>query len=167
MALTAQLYYSITQDIQKLGQSILWLLVPDLKSTEKRNIFLIFVLYSDSISIAFELNLSNLVLGLYHLLLKLLSELQNIVAAYSQKYPFFSLFVIFYEIRILLQRLKNHCIEQISLKISDPIFVKKIMYNNSKYISYLNNRCLSLNNDYVCKKSKIFLIKILIDNAKI
>lgn len=60
------------------------------------------------------------------------------VAAYSWKHPFFSPLVVFHQSRILLQSLKDRHVEQISLKISDPIFVGKIMYDNFEYISYLS-----------------------------
>ena len=167
MALTAQPCRPTMEDIWKLGRSTLWLSVPDLKRAERRKTSLVSASCSDSIPAAFELNSSNSVSGLYHLLSRLPPELQDMVAAHSWKYPFFSPLVVFHQSRILLQRLKDRRVEQISLKISDPIFVGKIMYDNSEYISYLSNKCLSPSDDRVCRKSETFSIRISMDNAGI
>lgn len=88
------------------------------------------------------------------------------VAGYGSR-PFFSPLVVFHQSRILLQRLKDRRVEQISLKITDPIFVGKITYDNSEYISYLSNKCLSPSDDRVCRKSETFSIRISMDNAGI
>lgn len=89
------------------------------------------------------------------------------VAAYSWKHPFFSPLVVLPQSRILLQKLKDRHVEQISLKISDPIFVGKIMYDNSEYISYLSNKCLSPSDGRISRMSETFWIRISMDNIAI
>ncbi len=167
MALTAQLCRPTMQDIWRLGRSTLWLSVPDFKIAEKHKTSLVSASFSDAILAAFELNSSNSVSELYHLLSRLPPELQHMVAAHSWKYPFFSPLVVLHQSRILLQRLKDRRVEQISLKSSDPIFVGKIMYDNSEYISYLSNKRLSPRDGRVCRNSEIFWIRISMDNAGI
>lgn len=120
------------QDIWKLGWSTLWLSLPEFKSSGKRKTSLVPASCPDVFLEAFDLNSSDPVCELYHLLSRLSPELRSMAAAYSGKHPFFSPLVVFHQSRILLQRLKNRHVEQVSLKISDPIFVGKIMCDNSE-----------------------------------
>lgn len=167
VAPTAKPCYPTMQDIWKLGRSTLWLSLPDFKSSEKRKTSLISASCPDVFLEAFELNSSDSVSRLYHLFSRLPPELRNMVAAYSWKYPFFSPLVIFHQSRILLQRLKDRHVEQISLNVSDPIFVGKIVYDNFEYISYLSNKRLSPNDGRVYRMSETFWIRISMDNIGI
>ncbi len=167
VAPTAKPCYPTMQDIWKLGRSTLWLSLPDFKSSEKRKTSLVSASCPDVFLEAFELNSSNSVSELYHLLSRLPPELRSMVAAYSWKHPFFSPLVVFHQSRILLQSLKDRHVEQISLKISDPIFVGKIMYDNFEYISYLSNKCLSPSDARVSRMSETFWIRISMDNIGI
>ena len=156
VAPTAKPCYPTMQDIWILGRSTLWLSLPDFKSFEKCKISLVSALCSDVFLVAFKLNSSNSVSELYHLLSRLPPELRSMIAAYSWKHPFFSPLVVLHQSRILLQKLKDRHVEQISLKISDPIFVGKIMYDNSEYISYLSNKCLSPSDACISRMSETF-----------
>ena len=167
MDLPAQLCRPTMQDIWKLGRSTLWLSVPDSKSAEKHKTSLVSASCSHEILAAFKLNLSSSVSELYHLLSRLPPELQHMVVAHSWKYPFFSPLVVHHQSRILLQKLKDRCVEQITLNISDPIFVGKITYDNSEYISYLSNKRLSPSDGRICRNSETFWIRISMDNVGI
>lgn len=79
--------------------------------------------------------------------------------------PILSPLVVFHQSRRLLQRLKDRRVEQVCLKISDPIFVGKITYDNSEYVFYLSNMCLSPSEDCVCRRSETFWIRISMDNV--
>lgn len=77
VAPTAKPCYPTMQDIWKLGRSTLWLSLPDFKSSEKRKTSLVSASCPDVFLEAFELNSSNSVSELYHLLSRLPPELRR------------------------------------------------------------------------------------------